>query len=124
MARLRREHHRLLGNGYCARPPELDCAFEAIYETCTFFRPASSSARPCNANATTPPITTRPSAPICSTADSLASNKKPHDRLSRDYLHKFNHRRLHSACGYRPPAEYEAIHYDAHNASAAPAGTQ
>jgi site-specific recombinase XerD len=37
MARLRREHHRLLGNGYCTRPPELDCAFEAICETCTYF---------------------------------------------------------------------------------------
>ena len=38
MARLRREHHRLLGNGYCTRPPELDCAFEAICETCSFFQ--------------------------------------------------------------------------------------
>ncbi|WP_197698238.1 hypothetical protein [Micromonospora viridifaciens] len=38
IARLRREHHRLLGNGYCTRPPELDCAFEAICETCTFFQ--------------------------------------------------------------------------------------
>ena len=38
MARLRREHHRLLGNGYCTRPRELDCAFEAICETCTFFQ--------------------------------------------------------------------------------------
>jgi site-specific recombinase XerD len=38
MARLRREHHRLLGNGYCTRPPELDCAFETICETCTFFQ--------------------------------------------------------------------------------------
>ncbi len=38
MARLRREHHRLLGNGYCARPAELDCAFEAICETCSFFQ--------------------------------------------------------------------------------------
>jgi site-specific recombinase XerD len=38
MARLRREHHRMLGNGYCARPPELDCAFESICETCTFFQ--------------------------------------------------------------------------------------
>jgi len=37
MARLRREH-RLLGNGYCTRPPELDCAFEAICETCTCFQ--------------------------------------------------------------------------------------
>ena len=38
MAKLRREHHRLLGNGYCARPAELDCAFESICETCTFFQ--------------------------------------------------------------------------------------
>jgi len=37
MARLRREHHRLLGNGYCTRPPQLDCAFESICETCTYF---------------------------------------------------------------------------------------
>jgi site-specific recombinase XerD len=37
-ARLRREHHRLLGNGYCTRPAELDCAFEAICENCTFFQ--------------------------------------------------------------------------------------
>ena len=36
MARLRREHFRLLGNGYCARPPELDCSFEAVCENCTF----------------------------------------------------------------------------------------
>jgi site-specific recombinase XerD len=38
MARLRREHHRHLGNGYCTRPAELDCAFESICETCTFFQ--------------------------------------------------------------------------------------
>ena len=43
MAKLRREHHGLLGNGYCTRPPKLDCAFESICETCTFFQPASSS---------------------------------------------------------------------------------
>jgi Phage integrase family len=38
MAKLHREHHRHLGNGYCTRPPELDCAFESICETCTFFQ--------------------------------------------------------------------------------------
>ena len=38
MARLRREHHRLLGNGYCTRPAELDCTFESICENCTFFQ--------------------------------------------------------------------------------------
>ena len=38
MARLRREHHRLLGNGHCTRPAELDCAFESICENCSFFQ--------------------------------------------------------------------------------------
>jgi site-specific recombinase XerD len=38
MARLRREHFRMLGNGYCTRPAELDCAFEAVCENCSFFQ--------------------------------------------------------------------------------------
>jgi len=38
MARLRREHHRMPGNGYCTRPPQLDCAFEPICETCSYFQ--------------------------------------------------------------------------------------
>lgn len=38
MRRLRNEmHRRMLGNGYCARPVELDCHFESICESCTFF---------------------------------------------------------------------------------------
>jgi site-specific recombinase XerD len=38
MRQLRREmHERLLGNGYCTRPAELDCRFESICESCTFF---------------------------------------------------------------------------------------
>ena len=38
MLKLRREmHQRMLGNGYCARPIELDCHFESICESCTFF---------------------------------------------------------------------------------------
>jgi site-specific recombinase XerD len=38
MAKLRREmHRRMLGNGYCARPVELDCHFESICESCSFF---------------------------------------------------------------------------------------
>jgi putative transposase len=41
-----------------------------------------------------------------------------------EYIDWFNHRRLHSACDYRPSAEYEAIQYDQHNASVAPAGAQ
>ena len=39
MARLRREmHRRMLGTGYCARPVGLDCHFESMCESCTFFQ--------------------------------------------------------------------------------------
>jgi integrase len=38
MTRLRTEHHRMLGNGYCTRPPELHCRYETICETCTHYR--------------------------------------------------------------------------------------
>jgi len=38
MTKLRRElDQRMLGNGYCARPVEMDCHFESICESCTFF---------------------------------------------------------------------------------------
>ena len=38
MRKLRGEmHRRMLGNGYCARPIEIDCHFESICESCTFF---------------------------------------------------------------------------------------
>jgi hypothetical protein len=38
MTRLRREvDSRMLGNGHCARPIEMDCHFESICEGCTFF---------------------------------------------------------------------------------------
>jgi site-specific recombinase XerD len=38
MLKLRKEMtQRMLGNGYCARPVELDCHFESICESCTFF---------------------------------------------------------------------------------------
>jgi hypothetical protein len=38
MRKLRAEmHRRMLGNGYCARPVELDCQFESICESCTYF---------------------------------------------------------------------------------------
>jgi site-specific recombinase XerD len=39
MARLRQEAHaRLLGNGLCTRPAQLDCRMETICETCTYFQ--------------------------------------------------------------------------------------
>jgi len=38
MRRLRKEHRRMLGNGWCTRPAKLDCAFETICEGCGFFQ--------------------------------------------------------------------------------------
>jgi hypothetical protein len=39
MARLRREAQaRMLGNGLCTRPVELDCRMESACETCAYFR--------------------------------------------------------------------------------------
>ena len=39
MARLRREAHaRMLDNGLCTRPAELDCRMESACETCAYFR--------------------------------------------------------------------------------------
>ena len=38
MLKLRKQmHQRMLGNGHCARPVELDCHFESICESCTYF---------------------------------------------------------------------------------------
>jgi integrase len=39
MARLRREAHaRMLGNGLCTRPVELDCRMDSACETCSYFQ--------------------------------------------------------------------------------------
>jgi integrase len=38
MQRMRNEvHHRLLSNGWCQRPAQLDCSFESICESCVHF---------------------------------------------------------------------------------------
>ncbi len=45
MRRLRIEmQRRLLGNGYCTRPVELDCQFESVCETCVHFATGSEFA--------------------------------------------------------------------------------
>jgi site-specific recombinase XerD len=39
MAKLQREAHaRMLGNGFCTRPVELDCRMESACETCSYFQ--------------------------------------------------------------------------------------
>jgi site-specific recombinase XerD len=37
MRHLRNEMRRMLGNGYCERPAQIDCNFECICESCSFF---------------------------------------------------------------------------------------
>jgi integrase len=39
MKRVRADHHRMLANGWCTRPAELDCSYETICESCGFFDP-------------------------------------------------------------------------------------
>ncbi|MGH9287255.1 MAG: tyrosine-type recombinase/integrase [Acidimicrobiales bacterium] len=38
LTRLRHEHRRMLGNGWCTRPRGTDCAFEAICEGCGYYQ--------------------------------------------------------------------------------------
>ncbi len=39
MTRLRQEAHaRMLGNGLCTRPVELECRMESAYEMCAYFK--------------------------------------------------------------------------------------
>ena len=46
----------MLGNGYCARPVGLDCHFESICESCTYFQTTHRvPPDPRSVNATTPP---------------------------------------------------------------------
>jgi len=38
MTQLATEYHqRMLGNGYCNRPPQIDCQYESICETCAYY---------------------------------------------------------------------------------------
>ena len=35
---VRQSQVRMLGNGLCTRPPQLDCRMESACETCSYFR--------------------------------------------------------------------------------------
>ncbi len=37
MRRLREQHRRMLANGWCERPADMDCHYETICETCTYY---------------------------------------------------------------------------------------
>ena len=100
MARLRREHHRLLGNGWCTRPPQLDCAFESICETCTYFQ-TSIEFRPALAAqhddaAAKSQAAARNSSPGSSTR---STTPRHHDQLDNDHPHNAADRAITRAPG-------------------------
>lgn len=73
LSRLRREHHRMLGNGYCARPSTWTAPSKASARPARASRPASSSDRPCNTSTTTPRPRTKPTVSSCSDGSSPTS---------------------------------------------------
>jgi hypothetical protein len=81
MSKLRGEvHRRMLGTGYRARPVEMDCHFESICESCTFFVTTIEFRPPCKPNVTTPTAKDRSPRRRSSTDSSTASTPKPHRR--------------------------------------------
>ena len=99
MARLRREAHaRMLGNGLCTRPVELDCRMESACETCAYFR--TSVAVPAHPHPPTrprPTTTDRPNGPRCSTASSNASTGPTRTELTTMPEHQPRPQRRHRA---------------------------
>ncbi len=77
MRKLRAEmHQRMPGNGYCARPAGLDCHFESICESCTFFQTTIEFRPTLESSATTPPPRARPGARKSSTDCCPASTRQ------------------------------------------------
>jgi hypothetical protein len=82
MTRLRQESHaRMLGNGMCTRPVELDYRMETICETCAYFETGPSSCPSSSANETTHAPTTRPTGPPSTAPSSPPPKRHPLDTL-------------------------------------------
>src|ERR671913_1334468 len=77
MTRLRQESHaRMLGNGLCTRPVELDCAaWTPSARPAPTSRPGPSSCPSSSANVTTPAPTASPTAPASTTTSSPAPRR-------------------------------------------------
>jgi len=106
MIRLRREHSRMLGNGYCARPAQLDCAFESICETCTYFQPTIEfrpTLRRQHDDAEAKNQTARQQLFQRSSICSTASTKPKHpDQLDKYHPHNADDRTHRSLCPELP----------------------
>jgi len=80
MLKLRRQAHaRMLGNGLCTRPVELDCRMDQACETCSYFETGTEFV-PCSSdNETTPETTANQTEPPSSTTSSSEPNELPLD---------------------------------------------
>jgi hypothetical protein len=79
MARLRREHHRMLGNGYCTGPPNWTARSSRSAKPAPSPRPASHSGPPCKPSTTTPSPASKTTASSCSPHCSPGSTRTPHE---------------------------------------------
>jgi hypothetical protein len=87
MRRLRAElHRRMLGNGYCARPVDMDCHFESICESCTSLSRRSRSAPRFSSSGMMPSARGTSAAKRSSTGPSRASTSRRSARDSPGHL--------------------------------------
>ena len=108
MRRLRHEHRRMLGNGWCNRPALWTAPSNRSAKAAPTSPPTSNSIPSCSANANTPKTTAKPNASNSSTASSTTPNHDPHQKKPNKPLdtdHPYNARyrmarmRLSSATG-------------------------
>ena len=79
MARLRREHHRMLGNGNAPARQSWTAPSSRSVKPAPSSRPASSSAPPCKPSTTTPSPNTKTTAGSCSPPCLPGSTRTPHE---------------------------------------------
>ncbi len=80
MAKLRREAHaRMLGNGLCTRPAQLDCRMETVCETCSYFQTSIEFRPTLIRQRDHAQHTARPTEPRSSTTSSNTSTRTPLD---------------------------------------------
>ena len=83
-----RDHHRMLGNGYCTRPETLDCTFESDLRDLHLLpdqhRVPAHPASPTRPRRRTRPDQPQTSSPTCSTT---STRHQRHDHLDTDHPH-------------------------------------
>jgi hypothetical protein len=105
----------MLGNGYCARPVEMNCHPESICESCTFFAMTIAFRPTLQQQRDDAERKGQVGRQKILTASSHASTRRrrPADASTTtclDHPHMYNPRRGHSAFGYESPLRYEQVH--------------